>query len=600
MHAWKSLSMCLLTIGCARVAAAPRVATPAVARAIAEPSPAAPAGPEARGLVDRVVLSRLKRLGLDAPPPEPNELCRRLAIDILGRGPTDDERAVCTSRKLEDTVDAWLARPEADRVERRYWFDLAELSAAGQVWYVHLVDIDGLIGKLARDEIGYGEFATRFVMHPALYARHPGDDWIRAFYTMLLGRAARLDEVVALQPLAGVWSERTFVEGPLRAHFDTDEAPARREFGLDPCQCQRLPGGCASSALGKPVDFGTLPSCPKVAQDEQPMPIRYRWLGASYGDDAPTPMRLIDASAGLPRQCKGGKRALARCADFDPRTKKKALPLPLAPEDIQKRARGLGEALTARRDFWESEVDHELRRYLGWWQTTFVRPDSDLPELREVLTDELIRTGSVRALRRSILTSILYTMPSAARAGKAAPPWSSGPRKLLVAEPWLDTMAVAIGEKLGGCDYRGLSNDAYASYIDPLLVTQEKATITSPQRKKFEFEVEALKIGGCTTEHRPTEPSLGLAQAEREIAARLCGDGRGVVPRGGAKDLEQTAQHLVTRLLARPVEGEEVTRLANEMRECVAEGKKHGCATPDAAARWMCVRLATSAEFGTY
>jgi hypothetical protein len=190
-------------------------------------------------------------------------------------------------------------------------------------------------------------------------------------------------------------------------------------------------------------------------------------------------------------------------------------------------------------------------------------------------------------------------MPSGARVGAAAPPWSSGPRKLLAAEPWLETMALAVGEKLGTCDYRFPANDDAAEIavpVDPALLVRQKGTLN---KKAFDYPEEARKIGGCGAEHRPTEPSLGLAQAERELAARLCGGGRGVVPQGSARDLQAVARNLVTRFYARDASMEESSRLAREMEECLAV-KKTGCATPDAAARWLCVRLATSAEFGTY
>src|SRR5262245_51357958 len=82
--------------------------------------------PRCANLISRLVLPRLQRLGLGAPEPEPTELCRRLAIDILGRGPDEADRAACAKGKVEDTVTAWTARPEADRVERRYWADLAQ------------------------------------------------------------------------------------------------------------------------------------------------------------------------------------------------------------------------------------------------------------------------------------------------------------------------------------------------------------------------------------------------------------------------------------------------------------------------------------------
>src|SRR5262249_11393011 len=158
-----------------------------------------------------------------------------------------------------------------------------------------------------------------------------------------------------------------------------------------PCECRKFPGGCTSSALGVVVDFGTLPTCPAPPSDE------YLGFNARGRDRDAKPFRMIDATAGLPRHCRGNKKAQARCVDWDSSTSRKAEPLPLAPEATMKRLRGLGDALVARRDFWEAAVDRELHRYLGWWQTSFVRPDSDLPELRRVLTDELMKTGNVRA-----------------------------------------------------------------------------------------------------------------------------------------------------------------------------------------------------------
>jgi len=92
----------------------------------------------------------------------------------------------------------------------------------------------------------------------------------------------------------------------------------------------------------------------------------------------------------------------------------------------------------------------------------------------------------MRALERTILTSVLYTMP--ARGVADAPPWTSGPRKLLAAEPWLDTVGGVVGERLGSCDHRFVSQVAsYEAYVDPaLLKGAEKSTLID-QKKLFDY-----------------------------------------------------------------------------------------------------------------
>jgi hypothetical protein len=538
--------------------------------------------------IDRFVLPRMK-----TPPaaPDTNELCRRLAIDVLGRGPTENEVASCTKRPIGETVDAWLASPEHDRVVRRAWADLTQYDGV-RTWYPHLVDLDALVGRMARGEIGYGEMATRFVVHPAFYARHPGDDWIRAMYNIFLGRTARPDEVDSLSALVTVWSARQFIDAAvIKSHPDYGGYVS--EVGISFCRCDSSPFGCSSNALGKPVDFGA----PQKA-------------GSCEEDGRLATSRLVAMPSGGRTICASTKPN-AHCMDVDGEGKRIA-PLAETTPDELKRMRSLGDALVARGDFWEAAVDREMRRYLGWWQSAFKRPDSDLPDVRSALATELAKTGDVRALERTILTSVLYTMP--ARGEADAPPWTSGPRKLLAAEPWLDTVGGVIGERLGSCDHRFASQVvAVEAYVDPTVLkgTLEKSSLVD-QKKVFDYGAAARTIGGCSSEHRPHIPSMGLAQAERELAAKVCGAGRGVFIGKGRETNEQIARRLASRAFARPVQDAEARELAADMDACLSAGAavpqrrgqkrvdRPGCINQEAAARWMCTRLVTSAEFGTY
>src|SRR5207253_7760874 len=113
-----------------------------------------------------------------------------------------------------------------------------------------------------------------------------------------------------------------------------------------------------------------------------------------------------------------------------------------------------GPAITELDDFWEAPADRELRRFLGWWQPSFRRPDSDLPEVRQALARDFRQHRSFRRLQETIVSSVLYTQP-AAWSGDGDPPiWAVGPTKLLAAEPFLDSVALAVGETAGQCDFR--------------------------------------------------------------------------------------------------------------------------------------------------
>src|SRR5581483_4869915 len=104
----------------------------------------------------------------------------------------------------------------------------------------------------------------------------------------------------------------------------------------------------------------------------------------------------------------------------------------------------LGGAFAARRDFWEAAADRELKRFLGWWKEGVRHPDYDVPEVRRVVADELVKAGNVPTIQRLIVTSLLYVASAQPSADHADPPlWSMGPTKLLAAEPWIDSAATA-------------------------------------------------------------------------------------------------------------------------------------------------------------
>jgi hypothetical protein len=559
---------------------------------------------------------RLAHLGVIPTRADAPELCRRLAIDVLGRSFSGDELTFCkrtlATQGVEAVVDAWMALPDHDRTERRNWANLVAYDVTLSN-HRYVIDADDMAGALARGAIGYDELATRLVIHPAFYSRHPDDDWSRQIFSLFLGRTARADETKAFRPLVNVWSGRT-----------VGEARDFREVAFDFCQCELFPGGCLSHALGTPINLNNL-----CVKDPPPAPSPTAGgKGRSAKKPPPPPPPPAFIPMGDPMGLGLKETKLVRMIDVGDEL---AVPIPMATSNQRTALKSIGAALTNRQDFWEAAVDREMRRYLGWWQTAFKRPESDLPEVRSALAAELAKTKSIRALDRTILTSVLYTMPSIERPdlSKEAQTvrWTSGPRKLLAGEPWLDSLGLAVGEDLGVCDHRFRSTrfdltvveeneisatdsngtmqaySPYSPYIDPLTMIRRKSTLIDlATNEPFNYSKAAHLVGGCGASV-PAISSLGLAQSQRDLAATICAGGRLMVPSTakGAK-LEDDVRRVVMRMLGREATTAETARFAKEMRECMTpeSNGSTSCDSRVAATRWLCTRIATSTEFGTY
>jgi hypothetical protein len=286
-------------------------------------------------------------------------------------------------------------------------------------------------------------------------------------------------------------------------------------------------------------------------------------------------------------------------------------PLPAASVEQRARLRQLGEALAARDDFWEAAADRELRRFLGWYQSSFRRPDTDLPEVRRVLALELKRTGSLPELQRLIVTSLLYTAPAEPPPDRTElPVWATAPTKLLAAENWIDSMAIAtLGRAVGVCDHRFVASGD----IGPVAEAADRRllrTVDSPLDERGftadSYYTTAQQLGGCSIGVRPTLSSVSATFAAHRIATLLCGYGDRVLPPGFSDDrddaqaLPKAARHLVLRLLSRDATASESEALVEGMKRCLAAGSEQGCASAEAAVRWACVSIAESAQFSHY
>lgn len=559
--------------------------------------------PRCANPIDRLLIPSLRALEVPLVDAPADELCRRLFIDLIDRGPTLAERDACRRDDYGETVDRLLADPAHERTWRARWgevlgFDLYFTAVRD------ILDLDARIGAMVRGELSYADFAAAVAWHPAYWALHQGDDWAAALYPAFLGRPPRADEVAGLRPLTRIWRQRIYAEGffwfamyKRGLGLGRDEAGAtayanikasngaKGDWGVDTCACGGGEGstGCTSDTLGATVSFAA----------------------ACDPSDA-TIHRTRDFTPGQVDECPDGTHR-AECADrltdfaahYQP-----IVPWPALDDATRSDLDGIGRALAARNDFWDTAADRELRWLLGWWQTTFVRPDSDLPAVRALLA-ELLRGGTTpREIDRLIVTSLLYRLPtSPPRANAdALPPWTMGPTKLLAGEGWLRAAATAVGETAAPCDHRFVVRGGWdATFVDPRFDVREPSSIDAILGAPQVIDA-TIALGGCDSDTlRPVVSNLALAYAQGQLARPLCAYGRGVLPPGwDGADLGVAVDHLGAAILGRRIEAGERAELVEEMRACRAAGATDGCADDASAVRWMCRRMLDSAEFGTY
>lgn len=561
--------------------------------------------PRCENPIDRVLIPSLRALEVPLVDAPGDELCRRLYIDLIDRGPTLAERNACLEDPYEGTVDRLLADPAHERTWRARWSEVLGYNLYLEA-IADVVDLDARVGAMDRGELAYADFAAAVAWHPAFWALHKDDSWAEGLFTTFLGRPARADEVAGLRPLTRIWQQRIYAEG----HYwywmykrglatGLDEAGAtefanrkasggaKADWGINLCGCGGGEGtlGCTSDTLGAAIRFE--PAC---------------------NADLAEPYRTRDFTPGQHDECPDGSHR-AECADritdfmsgYTP-----IRPWPSLDEKMHEDLDGIGRALAARGDFWDAAVDRELRWLLGWWQATFVRPDSDLPAVRAVLASAL-RTGAPpREIDRLVVTSLLYRLPATpppVTMRDRLPPWAMGPTKLLAGEGWLRAAATAVGETVAPCDHRFVVRGGWnAAYVDPRLVAREPSSLDSILGTPRNVIDASIALGGCDSDTlRPVVSNLAVSYTQGELARPLCAYGQGVLPPGwDGTDLGVAVEHLAASILSRRVGDAERSELVEEMRACRTSGTTEACTDDASAVRWMCRRMLDSVEFGTY
>jgi hypothetical protein len=562
--------------------------------------------------IDRLVIPRLRALGVELRDASPEEYCRRLLVDLWGRVPDPFELADCVL--LPDAgarVDAAMSSPLYERTMRRAWGEVLGYDNF-RGYSDAVVDLDALVGRLYSGGLYYDDFAKEAAVHSGFLGLHPFDEWPAALWQAFLGRPAREDETAAFAPLTSVFAPRFFCEGhvywnlyqeilgegltPAEAELytvDTCTDLARTDWPVNFCSCdpEVNAGGCASDVLGTPIALAG--TCPNPAEP----------------DDLSNLRRVDRFTPGESDLCPDGVRR-PECRDRELVDDEAMLALeplevlPPATEAERAELAKIGAALALRDDFWEAAVDREARLLLGWWQTSFRRPETDMPELRRLLADRLRERGSLREIQRLILTSRLYVAPAEAPdVAGPVPDFAMAPTKLMAAETWLDSAATAVGEPSGVCDFRFVGREGYydTSILDPALAEPMPPSFYDELSEDAGYHDFAIRLGGCNAEQRrPSLSSVGIAFTESELGRLLCAYGRSVVPDGWDGDLAGGARHVIASTLGRTLDDAEAALLVSDMEACIAAGPEVGCADAATALRWLCRRAMESAEFSTY
>jgi hypothetical protein len=409
--------------------------------------------------LDEAMCPHVQGLSVDPEPADAIEICRRLYVDLLGVSPTAVNYEV-------DCKDRTPTEIVDDFMARPEYVLMSQRMWADVfhmnselTFYRYVQDLDALVGSLYT-----ADDASRLALNAfaVLAVTHPG----------FLGR----------------WDGQDLISFNFKSHLGRDANPperqdifplfrmwAEREFTdplqgmtkrvvLDTNQC--VNAGLCSSDFWEAGDQVVIPT---------PMP----------GSEDPE-ANVIDVDA---------------LTDADWAT----LRLP-------------GQRIAESGEFYEGFVDRTLLRYLGYKLGVAV------PEARQVLVDLLVESGgNVRAVDRTILTSILYTSAGTWEEDAKAdeqdwdPPYWHGPIKQMDAEVWLRSAQRLVGLPEGSCDHRFPVVVGTHPHSYPVMEGG-----TTPD---YSFRDTARLLGGCpdrVESFRETRAGLIAALTQATLTKDLC------------------------------------------------------------------------------
>ncbi len=169
-------------------------------------------GLEFDNVIDEAACPKIQGIGVEPPPADGVEFCRRAFIDLRGESPTDLEyEQVCKYKTPAELVDAFMAQPEYVRLSQRVWADLFQMNSL-VTHYAYIADLDARAGELHQGTLTLGQFAEIAATHPAFVGRWDGNDLVAFSFRAFLGREATPAERLALEPMWRLWEERSVVD----------------------------------------------------------------------------------------------------------------------------------------------------------------------------------------------------------------------------------------------------------------------------------------------------------------------------------------------------------------------------------------------------
>jgi hypothetical protein len=497
--------------------------------------------------IDVAIWPRLVAGGWTELPPAPDgELCRRMALDLIGTIPSaDDTATLCDGKSAADMARGFMAHPRFREIEQRFW--IRRLGADPTAMMAnHIADADRIFDALAGG-LPYDDFVAQLLAHPITTINRPlaaGDDvtpTVQKIFRTFLGRAASADEVADYANLLRPWRRR------FEDRYDQGYGYYVNPAALDPRACR-------DPVLGSAACTSTL-------------------LGAQTTIEP-------DITAQVPP---GYDQTNANLFYYE-------LVEGDMPDALQLELEKPGRLLATRDELWDEAADFALARFTGWWRSSANEPETVLPEVRRALAEHF-RALEVRDLRELyviVLSSLLYTT-SADHEGAERPPWTTGPTKLVEPEQLLDLLSRALDRPLGFCDPHTdepIGRNFY--WPDRLRIPQP----TDFYGFGFDFYRDiATQLGGCIgAVAAPRSPGLPALLAHIDAARRLC-DGTLLPADHDPSDLRGAGDQIFHRLAGRAPRDDERTALDTAQSACASDS---ACTDATRFAREVCGALVRS------
>lgn len=499
--------------------------------------------------IDVAVWPRLVAAELtELPEASSAELCRRMAIDLIGIVPSAEERAtLCEGKTAEEMARGFIAHPRFLEIERRFW--IRRLGADPIAMMAdHIVDADRILDAAATGAIGYDDLVARLVAHPIVTINRPvaaADDvvpTIRFVFETFLGRSPSLAEIDDFSNLLRPWRRR------FEDRYDLGYGYYVRPAALDPGVCNDPVFGaaaCTSTLLGTPttLQIAIAPSVP-----------------AGYSQTSASLFYYETVHGNVPAA-------------------------------LQAELEKPGRLLATRAELWDEAADFALARFLGWWRSSANEPETVLPEVRRALAQHF-RALPVRDLRElyvTVVTSLLYTTSAGVDIDdtRERPPWATGPSKLLEPEQLLDSVDRALDRPMVACDPHTDEERGREHYWPSRL----RAPATSGEDLYRQL---ARQLGGCLgAVQPPRHPGLPALLAHIDIGRRFCG----APPVAEGAGYAEVADQLFLGFLARLPSESERAHVDAAAAACSADPD---CGSPSAFASELCGALLRSTTFLYY